>query len=128
MFSKLPTCEIALTSFPDALSLFYLARIPNDENSRSILEHLKTDAFVKHDYSDCLGSGYTIPGLIASLLNACSITANKPSYGFWPVNKGNADELGLMKYTPPLVTPRIMCQSQPRAYTKFMLSRAPLSL
>jgi len=33
---------------------------------------------VKHDYRDCLRPEYTIPGLIASLLNECKITVNKP--------------------------------------------------
>lgn len=115
--------------FSDALSLTYLTHIHNKENSRLILEHLKTDEFVKSDYSDCLRPEYTIPGLILSLLNACSITANKPSYDFLSVSKDNTDELELMKYAPPLVTPRIRCQSQPRAYTKFMLlPRTSLSL
>lgn len=71
LFSKLPTYEAELTSFLDALSITRLTQIHNDENSRSILEHLKTDEFVKHDYSDCLRPAYTIPGLIATLLGAC---------------------------------------------------------
>ncbi len=77
-----PSCEAELTSSSDALSLTSLTRIHNDENSQSILEHLKTDEFVKHDYSDCLRPEFTIPGLIASLLDACNTTANEISYGF----------------------------------------------
>lgn len=97
-----PTCEAELTYFPDALSLFYLTRIHNDENSRSILKHLKTDEYVNHDYSDCLRPEYTIPGLIASLLDACSNTTNKISYGFWPDNRGNANEQTRIKYYYPI--------------------------
>ena len=81
LFSKLPNYEAGLTSFLDALSVSQLTQIHNDENSRSILEHLKTDEFVKHDYSDCLRPEYTIPGLIATLLDACNQTANRISYG-----------------------------------------------
>lgn len=131
LFSKLSTCEAKLTSFPDALSLFYLTRFQNDENSRSILEHFKTDEFVKHDYSDCLRPEYTISGLIAYLLDPCSATANKLSYGYRSDNKRIIDARvsGLVKYAPPLVTPRIACQNQSRAYIKFMLFlRAPPSL
>ena len=120
VFSGLPTCDAELTSFLDALSLFYLTHIHTDKNSKLILEHLKTDKFVKHDYSDCLGPRYTIPGLIASLLDAGNITANKLSYGFRSVNSGSTDELGSVKYGPPLVTLRIACQSQSRAYTEFI--------
>ena len=87
VLSKLSTCEAILTSFPDALSIFYLTRIHNDEK-QSILKHLKTDEYTKHDYSDCLRPEYTIPGLIASLLDECSVTANKLSYGFRSNNKG----------------------------------------
>lgn len=82
MFSKLLTCEAQLMPFSDALSLTYLTRIHNNENAQSILEHLKTDEFVKHEYRDCLGPEYTIPSLIASLLDACNITADKLSYEF----------------------------------------------
>ncbi len=82
MFSNLHTYGVELTPFSDALSLTYLTHIHNNENSQSILEYLKRDEFVKHDYSDCLRPEYTIPGLIASLLDGCNITANKPSYGF----------------------------------------------
>ena len=71
VFSKLPACEDELTSFLDALSITYLTQIPTDENSRSILEYLETDEFVKYHYSDCLRPEYTIPGLIASLLDTC---------------------------------------------------------
>jgi len=65
----------------DALSIIYLTDIHGHENSQTILDHLKRDEFVKHDYSDCLRPEYTILDLIASLLDACNITANKPSYG-----------------------------------------------
>ena len=82
VFSKLPFCKAELMSFSDALFLTYLTHIHNDENSQSILNHLRTDEFVKHDYSDCLRPEYTIPGLIASLLDTCNTTANKLSYGF----------------------------------------------
>ncbi|KAL6714255.1 hypothetical protein ACLMJK_007678 [Lecanora helva] len=78
-FLKIPAYEAELTSFLDALSVSRLTRIHNDENPRSILEHLQTDEFVKHDYSDCLRPEYTIPGLIATLLGACSQTANRIS-------------------------------------------------
>lgn len=121
VFSKLFTCKAELTSFTDALSVTYLTSIHNDDNSQCILEHFKTDEFVKDDYSDCLRPEYTIPGLVQSLLDACSTTANKLTYGFQPANKGNADKLGLIKYAPPLVIPRIMCQTQLKAYIKFML-------
>ena len=82
VFFKFPTCEVELTSFSDALSLTNLTHIHNNENLQSILKHFKTNDFVKHDYSDCLRPEYTIPGLIASLLDACNIPANKISYGF----------------------------------------------
>lgn len=91
-FSKLSTCEAELMSFSDALSLSSLCRIQDDEHSQPIIEHLKTDEFVKHDYSDCLGPEYTIPGLIACLLDTRSTTANKLSYRYRSDNKGNADE------------------------------------
>ncbi len=131
VYFKLPTCEVELMSFSDALSLSNLTHIHNNENLQTILNHLKTDEFVKHDYSDCLRPEYTIPGLIASLLDACNIPANKILYGFQSNNKGNAEEkvIGLMKYVPPLITTRIACQSQWRAYTKFrLLVRALLLL
>ena len=92
VFSEVRICEIDSKSFSDALSLTYLTHIHNDENSQSILEHLKTNEFVKHDYSDCLRPEYTIPGLIASLLDASNITSNKLSYGFQSNYKGSADE------------------------------------
>lgn len=76
------TCEVELTSFSDALSLTNLTHIHNNENLQSILKHLKTDEFTKHDYGDCLRPEFTIPGLIASLLDACNIAAIKISYGF----------------------------------------------
>ena len=128
VFLELPTYEFELMCFSDALSLTNLTHIHNNENLQSILKHLKTDEFVKHDYSDCLRPEFTIPGLIASLLDACNITANKISYEFWSDSKGNADEkvTGLMKYAPPWVIIWIACQSQSRAYTKFkLLVRAP---
>lgn len=123
LYFEFPTCKVELTSFSDALSLTNLANIHTNENLQSIVEHFKTDEFVKHDYGDCLGPEYTIPGLIASLLDACSTPANQISYGFQSDNKGNTEEkvIGLMEYTPPLVTTRIACQRQWRAYTKFRL-------
>jgi len=126
-----PTCAVELISFLDALSLTNLTYIHNNENLQLILKHLKIDEFVKHNYGDCLRPEYTIPGLIASLLDACNITANKLSYGFRSDNKGSTNEnvTGLMKYAPPLVITRIAYQSQSRAYTKFrLLVRAPRSL
>ena len=81
VFSKFFTCEVELIYVSDAISITYLTRIHNSRNSQLILQHLKTDEFVKHDYSDCLRPEYTIPGLIASLLDASNITAKKPSYG-----------------------------------------------
>ena len=92
MFLELSICEVELTSSPDALSLTNLTHIHNNEKLQSILKHLKTDEFVKYDYSDCLRPEFTIPGLIASLLDTCNITANKISYGFWSDSKGNANE------------------------------------
>ena len=60
---------------------------------------------MKHDYSDCLKPEYTIPGLITTLLDACNITGNKPSYDFWSDGKGyaNGGVLELMKSAPLLV-------------------------
>jgi hypothetical protein len=110
--------------FPlDALPLSSLIHIQNDENLQSILEHLKRDEFVKHDYSDCLRPEYTIPGLIASWLDASCITAKKPSYVFQSDNKSNTEEsvLGSKKYVPPSVTPQISCQIRSRIFTKLML-------
>ncbi|KAI4260730.1 MAG: hypothetical protein LQ352_000122 [Teloschistes flavicans] len=123
LYFGLPTCKVELTSFSDALSLTNLTHIHHNESLQPILKHFKTDEFVKHDYGDCLRPEYTIPGLIASLLDACSTPANQISYGFQSDNKGNAEEkvIGLMKYAPPLVTTRIACQRQWRAYTKFRL-------
>jgi hypothetical protein len=66
MLSKLLICE-GIMSFPDALSPTYLSRIRNEADVWSIVEHFKRDELVNHDYSDCLGPKYTIPGLIASL-------------------------------------------------------------
>ena len=131
VYFELPTCEVELTSFSDALSLTNLTHIHNNENLQSILQHFKTDEFVKHDYSDCLRPEYTIPGLIASLVDTCKTPANKISYGLESDNKGDADEkvIGLMKYAPPLVTTRIAYQRQWRAYIKFrLLVRAPRSV
>jgi len=82
VFFKLLTCEVELISISDAISISYLTHIHDIENLQLILGHLKKDEFVKHDYSDCLRPVYTIPGLIASLLDACNLTANKISYGF----------------------------------------------
>ena len=129
MFSKLPTYKAEFMTFLDALSLFCLGRIPTDESSELILKHFNTDEFVKHDYSDCLGPDYTIPSLIASLLKACSITADKISYKLRSDDKGNTDErkLGLMIYVPPLVITRIVYQCQTRAYITFMLLLRALS-
>jgi len=104
VFFKLFTCEVELIPISDAISITDLTHIRDIGNLQSILGHLKKGEFVKHDYSDCLESEYTIPSLIVSLLDACNIAANKPSYRFPSVSKGNTDELGLMKYTPPLVT------------------------
>jgi hypothetical protein len=87
VFSKLFTYEVELTHASDALSLTNLTNIHNNENSQLILEHLKTDEFVKHDYSDCLRPEYTIPGLIASLLDTCNETANRIPYGSGPTAK-----------------------------------------
>ena len=78
---KIPAYDVGLMLILDALSLTYLANIHNNENSRYILEHLKTDEFVKHDYDDCLRPEYTFPGLIASLLDACDNAVNRISYG-----------------------------------------------
>ena len=82
VFSKLCTCETELIPLSDALSITSLIHIHNHENSQLILENLKEDKFVKHDYSDCLKPEYSIPGLIASLLNASTRNANQISYGF----------------------------------------------
>lgn len=126
-----PLAKLNSRFFSDALSLTNLTHIHNNENLQSILKHLKTDEFMKHDYSDCLRPEYTIPGLIASLLDTSNITADNLSYGFRSDNKSNADEriIGLMKYTPPLVTVRITCQTQSRVYTRFrLLVRAPPSV
>ena len=79
--SKIPACDVGLIPVLDALSLTYLTNIHNNENSRYILEHLKTNEFVKHDYSDCLRPEYTFPGLIASLLDACNNAVNRIPYG-----------------------------------------------
>ena len=73
MFLMLLTCKAQLTYFSAALSLTSFIEIHNDENSTRILEHLKTNEFVKCDYSDCLGHGFTIPVLIVSLLDANTI-------------------------------------------------------
>jgi hypothetical protein len=69
-------------SFLDTLLLTNLTYIHNNENLQLILKYLKTDEFVKYDYSDYLRSKFTIPSLITSLLNACNIIANKISYRF----------------------------------------------
>ncbi|MCJ1456662.1 hypothetical protein MMC28_007024 [Mycoblastus sanguinarius] len=79
VFSKLFPCEVELILVSDAISITYLTHIHNNENSRLILEYLKKDEFVKHDYSDCLRPEYTIPGLIASLIDSCNMMAEKPS-------------------------------------------------
>jgi len=82
VFFKFFTCEVELIPISDAISITYLTHIRDIGNLQLILGHLKKDEFVKHDYSDCLGPEYTIPGVIASLLDACNLTANKISYGF----------------------------------------------
>ena len=79
VFSKLFIYEVELIPFSDVLFITYLLYIHNSQNSRLILEHFKRDEFIKYEYGDCLGPEYTIPGLIASLLDACNITANKPA-------------------------------------------------
>ena len=81
-FVKFPIDHVELMTFSDALSSFYLDRIPSDENSVLFLQHFNTDDFIKRDYSDCLRPEYTIPGLIAFLLKSCSITTDKFSYKF----------------------------------------------
>lgn len=88
MSLELSFCEVELISLSDALSLTNLTHIHNNKNFQSILKHLKADKFIKHDYNDCLRPEYTIPGLIASLLDTCNITANKISYGFWSDSNG----------------------------------------
>ena len=46
---------------------------------------------MRYDYNDCLRTEYTIPGLIACLLDANNITAEKLSYGFQSVKKGKTN-------------------------------------
>jgi hypothetical protein len=58
----------------DAISISDLVRIRSDETFRSILEHLSADKFVKCSYDDCLTPSYSIPGLIASLLDSVNST------------------------------------------------------
>lgn len=69
-----------LTFCLDALSLSNLMNIHNEENLRSILRYFTAGEFTKHDYSNCLKPGYTIPGLIASLVDACTTSIDGMSY------------------------------------------------
>ena len=121
VFFKLFTCEVELIFISDAIFITYLIHIRDIENLQLILEHLKKDEFIKHDYSDCLEFKYIILDLIVSLLDACNIMINKLSYEFSFVSKDNTDELELMKYASFLITTLIAYQSQLRAYTRFML-------
>ena len=74
-------CDRGLTHLADALSLTNLIDIRNNENRQSILRHFKKDEFVQHNYTDCLRPKYTIPSLIACLLDVGNITADNLSYG-----------------------------------------------
>lgn len=122
-FVELAIGELELTSFSDALSLTNLMNISNNENMQSILRHFKTDEFVRHDYSDCLQPGYTIPGLIESLLEVCTSPASKTSYGVLFGHRDNSDKnvIGLMRYAPPSVTTRTVCLCRPTAHTRLRL-------
>lgn len=59
--------------FSDALSPTDLMRIRDDKNYSSILEQLAVGPAVTWDYNDCLTPQYTIPGLIASLLDSAGL-------------------------------------------------------
>jgi len=76
MYYELLIRQSFLTSCLDALSPKYLYSIYYPENKEAISEYFKTDQFVGHDYDDCLGPNYTIPGLIASLVHAHNISAD----------------------------------------------------
>lgn len=68
----------------DALSLTYLGHIRHEENFRIILDELTTDDFTSHDFGGCLRPAYSIPGLIAYLVNFSDFesTSTRPAYGF----------------------------------------------
>ena len=51
----------------------------NKDSLERILEHLTTKDLVEHDFCDCLTPGFTIPGLIAHLVNT-SDAGDKLSY------------------------------------------------
>jgi hypothetical protein len=97
------TYEAELTSFLDVLSTTYLIYIYSDENLQLILGYFRTEEFITYDYSDCLSPGYTIPGLITSLLYLNSIMAS--IYKSSPGNRSSTNEkvLGSKKYVLPLV-------------------------
>lgn len=46
-----------------------------------MLNDLSADSFVIYDYNHCLTPSYTIPALIASLLDSADFTAHQISYG-----------------------------------------------
>lgn len=60
-------------SYLDAISLTSLVHIRNDDNLAYILEQLGNDDYLKHNFGDCLGPQFSIPGLIEVLLNAPGI-------------------------------------------------------
>jgi hypothetical protein len=82
MLSKLLTSETKIMSLSASPPLAYLRRIYHGSNAQTILKHLKAEEFVGHDYSDCLRTEYTIPGLIGSLLRAYNVSIDKLSYEF----------------------------------------------
>lgn len=92
MFFELFVCEVELISFSNALSLTNLIYIYNNKNLQLILKHLKTDKFVRYNYSDCLKSKFIIFDLIAFLLDAYNITVNRILYRFRFKSKSNANK------------------------------------
>ncbi len=93
VFFKLFTCKVKLILISDAIFITYLTYIHDIRNLELILEHLKKNEFIKHNYSDYLKIKYIIFDLIVSLLDACNIMINKLLYEFLFISKDNTDKL-----------------------------------
>jgi hypothetical protein len=107
--------------------------VRHDEAFEYLLGHLGREEFVKHDFSDCLGPRYSIPGLVACWVTTLHIanTANKSLYEIRCDNGGSTDETisDLATYGLPWGTTQIVSRSRSSIYIEFiLLERAILLL
>ena len=93
----------------DPLSPTYLLSI-NEDGFQCIHEQLTKDEYVKHDFNDCFRPQYTIPGLIAHMIQMTN-TGDTLSYQPHPVIKSETDDEQDQRH---ICQPRI----RPRYYTR----------